>query len=320
MSEPNDPKQIDGAKRPKTATSKKTTTTRKTKAKEPTIPMGQTFVDSCMKKLEEQVSGDLRFAMGEGLDKSPMLVRGDGRSEPQADGGTPTQADASPKGKTEGNVAIPGSLADSLPGEQLLDEASRARLPGEKRHEYWERMRKAARLAGLPRGQGPGTAYLWATFQADREFPPPKPIVEEELPEPDIEEAESPVEKSAAPAAISVSQPDPGVVGLSDLPPSWPELPANAQLQIEIAWVSANRLRVRSGTGVDLSKALSPAPSYSALSWLETSILFPSKFADISVKATAQQDDEREGIRREKLAIEEIRGILKEMMDAAKSP
>jgi hypothetical protein len=49
---------------------------------------------------------------------------------------------------------------------------------------------------------------------------------------------------------------------------------------------------------------------------LETSILFPAKFADISVKATAQQDDEREHIRREKIAIEEIRGILKEMLDA----
>ena len=96
------------------------------------------------------------------------------------------------------------------------------------------------------------------------------------------------------------------VTGLSDIPEGWPTLPANA---------SANRLRVRDGSGVDLSKALSPAPSYSALSWLETSILFPSKFADISVKATAQQDDEREHIRREKLAIEEVRAILAEMLE-----
>jgi hypothetical protein len=109
---------------------------------------------------------------------------------------------------------------------------------------------------------------------------------------------------------------DQGVSGLGDLPPDWPPLPANAQLQVEIAWVTANRLRVRSGSGVDLSRALSPAPSYSALSWLETSILFPSKFADISVKATAQQDDEREHIRREKMSIEEIRSILAEMLDA----
>jgi hypothetical protein len=99
------------------------------------------------------------------------------------------------------------------------------------------------------------------------------------------------------------------------IPESWGELPDNASLQAEIAWVSANRLRVRAGSGVDLSKAKTPAPSYSALSWLETSILFPSKFADISVKATASQDDEKEHIRREKLAIEEIRSLLSEMLE-----
>lgn len=105
------------------------------------------------------------------------------------------------------------------------------------------------------------------------------------------------------------------VTGLSDIPEDWPQLPANATLQVEIAWVSANRLRVRDGSGVDLSRALSPAPSYSALSWLETSILFPAKFADISVKATANQDDEKEEIRREKMSIEEVRGILAEMLE-----
>jgi len=103
--------------------------------------------------------------------------------------------------------------------------------------------------------------------------------------------------------------------GLSEIPAGWPTLPANASLQAEISWVSDNRLRVRDGNGVDLSRALSPSPSYSALSWLETSILFPSKFADISVKATANQEDEQEHIRREKLAIEEIRGLLAEMLE-----
>ena len=67
---------------------------------------------------------------------------------------------------------------------------------------------------------------------------------------------------------------------------------------------------------MNLSKALSPAPSYSALSWLETSILFPAKFADISVKATADQDSEKEFIKRAKMAIEEIRSILAEMLEA----
>lgn len=106
------------------------------------------------------------------------------------------------------------------------------------------------------------------------------------------------------------------VQGINEIPAGWPQLPANATLSSEIAWVSANRLRVRDGDGVDLSRALSPAPSYAALSWLETSILFPAKFADITVKATVQQHDEAEHIRREKMAIEEIRGLLAEMLEA----
>lgn len=104
--------------------------------------------------------------------------------------------------------------------------------------------------------------------------------------------------------------------GLSEIPSSWPELPANASLQVEISLFSANRLRVTDGNGVDLSRELSPVPGYSALSWLETSILFPGKFADISVKATQNQEDEKEHVRREKMAIDEVRGILAKMLEA----
>ena len=144
------------------------------------------------------------------------------------------------------------------------------------------------------KGMSKPDAQAWTYSELDRLYP-------------------SEVTNSAEPAVADRA--DQGVSGLGDLPPDWPTLPANASLQAEISWVTANRLRVRSGAGVDLSRALSPAPSYSALSWLETSILFPSKFADISVKATAQQDDEREHIKREKLAIEEIRSILAEMLE-----
>jgi hypothetical protein len=154
------------------------------------------------------------------------------------------------------------------------------------------RMIKEARQKGMDRGE----AQSWAYAEIDRLYPP--------------------LTGSRAPATESQAVPeDPGVTGLGDLPVDWPQLPANSSLQAEIAWVNANRLRVRDGTGVNLSRALSPAPSYSALSWLETSILFPSKFADISVKATAQQDDEKESIRREKASIEEIRGLLAEMLE-----
>lgn len=241
---------------------------------------------------------------------------------------TPTDThhvDSGIDGDVTGNVPVVAASTGGVPGPELLESASRAKLPGEKRHEYWERMRKSARLAGLPRGQLPGSAYVWATLQADREFPPPAPVIVEELPaDPEpaptiVDKTEPPPVEAIAPTIVDIQPAEPadlGVAGLGDIPESWPELPANAQLQVEIAWVSANRLKVRSGKGVDLARALSPAPSYSALSWLETSILFPSKFADISVKATSQQDDEKEHIKRERMSIEEIRGILKEMMEA----
>jgi hypothetical protein len=109
--------------------------------------------------------------------------------------------------------------------------------------------------------------------------------------------------------------PEAGVSGLGDLPADWPVLPANATLQADVSWVIANRLLVRDGDRVDLARALAPAPSYAALSWLETSILFPAKFADISVKATSQQADEHEHVQRERLAIDEIRSLLAEMVD-----
>lgn len=136
-----------------------------------------------------------------------------------------------------------------------------------------------------------------------------------------MEQAYPPIAAVAATTDTRAEEPiDTRVQGLSEIPAGWPQLPANAALPSEIAWVSANRLRVRDGNGVDLSRALSPAPSYAALSWLETSILFPSKFADISVKATAQQDDEREHVRREKMAIGEIRGLLSEMLPGPPCP
>jgi hypothetical protein len=153
------------------------------------------------------------------------------------------------------------------------------------------KMMKERRQKGLSKAEAQAETYS----ELDRLYPP----------------LEAPAEAPEAPSAAA----DPGVSGLCDLPEDWPELAANASLQLEISWVTANRLRVRDGSGVNLSRALSPAPSYSALSWLETSILFPSKFADISVKATAGQEDESQNNRREKLAIEEIRSLLAEMLE-----
>jgi hypothetical protein len=110
-----------------------------------------------------------------------------------------------------------------------------------------------------------------------------------------------------------------GIKGLSDIPKDWPKLPGSVSLSSEIGWVQANRLDVvkelpSGGVKVDLTKAYVPAPSKSALSWLETAIRNPSKFAELAAKQASNGQDEQEFIRRERMAIGEIRSILSEMM------
>ena len=231
--------------------------------------------------------------------------------------------------KNTGDVPNPDTLAGGIHEEESVESrlASRAtRLPGEGRSGCHERLRRLARAEGMPRGQGPGTAYNWALEQTNilfakpaEDLPPPVPVPDPVVVDEEPEQTSTIVDKSdptpVEVAASTIVDKSDGVAGLGEIPESWPKLPANAPLSVEIAWVSANRLLVRSGKGVDLSRSLSPAPSYSALSWLETAILFPSKFADTLVKAPAQDEDEKEFVRREKLAIEEIRSILKEMLD-----
>ena len=156
---------------------------------------------------------------------------------------------------------------------------------------------KDARAKGMLRPE----AQQWAYSELERRYPPEHTVSASSFPN------------------LENTTPEPqssGVTGLGDLPDDWPSLPANASLASEVQWVSANRLRVRDGNRVDLTRALGPAPSHSALSWLETAILFPAKFADVAVKVTATQDDEREHVRREKLAIDEIRELLAEMVEA----
>lgn len=246
------------------------------------------------------------------------------RAESQVDGAgdersTPNSVKTK-DGQGAGDVTLAvAEIAGDLPGNSLESSPLARARHGETKSQCWERLRREGRASGMTR-KG---AIAYASGVIERLFPPPEPLIVEELPaeepEPEVSAIVDMPEPAADPEPIAVApapiKDDQGVSGLSDLPESWGELPDNASLQVEIAWVSANRLRVRSGTGVDLSRAKNPAPSYAALSWLETSILFPSKFADISVKATASQDDEKEHIRREKLAIEEIRSILGEMLE-----
>ncbi len=109
------------------------------------------------------------------------------------------------------------------------------------------------------------------------------------------------------------------IQGLSAIPDAWPELPANASLSAEAAWVQANRLRIveeraSGATLVHLAQALSPAPSWAALGWLETSIRSYAKYVDVAAKATASDDGDAEVWKRERMAIEEMEGLLEQMM------
>ena len=69
-------------------------------------------------------------------------------------------------------------------------------------------------------------------------------------------------------------------------------------------------------TVVDLAAASTPSPSWAALGWLETSIRSYAKFIDIVARTLAVVHDEQQHVRRERVAIEEIRALLAEMRDA----
>jgi hypothetical protein len=134
--------------------------------------------------------------------------------------------------------------------------------------------------------------------------------------------AEFPPDGAAKPVEPEAVAPDPepvavaesGVSGLGAIPEDWPDLPSNASLQSEIAWVQASRLDVvedtPAGTRVDLSRARSPAPSRASIGWLETSIRAYSKYCDIAAKATQSQEHEAEAVRRERLALGDVLGLL----------
>ena len=87
-----------------------------------------------------------------------------------------------------------------------------------------------------------------------------------------------------------------------------------------MGWVQANRLRIvadqaSGSTSVDLDQALSPAPSWAALGWLETSVRSYAKYVDIAAKATASDGGEAGVMRHERMALEEVQALLDEMMD-----
>jgi hypothetical protein len=160
-------------------------------------------------------------------------------------------------------------------------------------------MMKACRAQGMSKGD----AQAWTYSELDRLYPP-------------AEECLTAGHNSGETGGFGGQ-----VRGLADLPKDWPELPGNASLQTEITWVQANRLRVveehsSGATIVHRARARTPAPSWATLGWLETSIRCYAKFIDVLAKVTSQQQDEQAFVRRERMAIEEIRELLGEMLEA----
>lgn len=175
-----------------------------------------------------------------------------------------------------------------------------------------------------------GERQQWVYGELNRMYPPPL-----ELPSGSVQVIPSrmPVKSASSDANVvndfsaiaeNPRADDGSIQGLSTIPKGWPELPANASLASEVAWVQANRLRIVNEqlgkpTRVDLASALSPAPSWAALGWLETSIRSYAKFVDVAAKASGADDGEQGLVRRERMAIEEVRSLLAEMEEAGES-
>ena len=71
------------------------------------------------------------------------------------------------------------------------------------------------------------------------------------------------------------------------------------------------------GSRVHLDRAAEPAPSLAAIGWLETSIRAYAKYCDIAARAAACGETDREMVRRELVSVEEVRGLLAEMLPSA---
>lgn len=109
------------------------------------------------------------------------------------------------------------------------------------------------------------------------------------------------------------------IFGLGKLPRSWPELPLKASLAAEMTWVQGNRLdvvesRPNGSAIVHLERASEPAPSKSALAWLETSIRNYGKYTDLVARVLKDELDAEDEHRRERIALEEIDDLIMQMM------
>jgi hypothetical protein len=156
----------------------------------------------------------------------------------------------------------------------------------------------------------------WVYGELDRMYPPLEPV--------NSTEQNRKISNSQSKSTGRDRHDDGQIQGLGEIPQAWPELPANASLASEVGWVQANRLRIvkeqsNGATVVHLDHALSPAPSWAALGWLETSIRSYAKYVDVAARATASDDGEASVVRRERMAIGEVDALLDEMRGGDRS-
>jgi len=255
------------------------------------------------------IASDVNNPKGENNTSEPQQESSDatGSQDAQHDSETTGQDSNSDQGgDTSTTTAAVLEPSPTLAHEETRAQASNRWILEGRRWDT-DRLRadviKRHRAMGATKEEAANVAWTACFAQ----FPPPgiDPAVAELAPE--------------SPAVSAMEEPNTGVSGLGSVPTGWPILPSNASLAAEIQWVQSSRIDVveelpGGAVRVHLGRADHPAPSKSALGWLETSIRAYSKYCDIAAKATAQQEDEKEHVRRERLAISDVSELLAEMV------
>lgn len=212
------------------------------------------------------------------------------------------------------------SAASAESGEELVRRVF-ARLHAEGRWQDVEPVKDAMireyRRLGIPKSE----AQSWAYGEIDKMYPPLPTQIESTK---GVASNEEIVMESASDDGGNVAGPgrpggngSPDARARGDIPAAWPDLPASASLAADLGWVQAERLRIVETVGtktvVRLDRARSPAPSWSALAWLETSVRNYAKYIDVLARVASTTDDEHDQVRRERVSIEQVRGLLCEV-------
>jgi hypothetical protein len=229
------------------------------------------------------------------------------------------------KSKNVADAPIPENVADAPDKLAIVQRLSRLGV-WTQISSLRDQMMREARDSGMTKEQ----AQHWVYSELDRLYPAHAEVKTQDqsqiLTTQGLEEDEdgkggARTELSTADAVVARAREIAArgrVIGLDALPDSWPALPAAGMLAAELSWVQSNRLSIVSeppngAVKVDLSRAAEPAPSRSALAWLETSIRNYSKYTDVLARVASNATDEAETTRRERVQLSEIERLLDQM-------